>query len=105
MKGLTFKKHIVENLVKDCLLNPVRDIYSKTCQQFISRMNAQCKLKEQLKIMRQIFFMEAGHHMHQYAAELFENLDRGKPVDNQYMLNGHFIDSVRPLFEGKKTIS
>jgi hypothetical protein len=34
--------------------------------------------------------MEAGHHMHQYAVDLFKQLDRGHAVDNLYMLNGHF---------------
>jgi len=42
--------------------------------------------------------MEAGHHMHQYSVELFTQLDQGKPIDNLYLLNGHFLDTLKPLF-------
>ena len=42
--------------------------------------------------------MEAGHNMHQFSLELFKKLDLGRPIDNLYMLNGHFVDSLKPLF-------
>lgn len=36
--------------------------------------------------------------MHQFSVDLFRKLDDGSPIDNLYMLNGHFLDSLRPLF-------
>ena len=36
--------------------------------------------------------------MHQFASTLFKQLDNGRPVDNLYMLNGHFADTIKPLF-------
>lgn len=42
--------------------------------------------------------MEAGHQMHQFAIDLFNKLDSGHNVDNLYMLNGQFKDSLKPLF-------
>ena len=88
----------IETLIKDCIVQPIRMIHAKTCSHFIQRLDTQCKLIEHLQILRQVFFMEAGHNMHQFSLELFKKLDSGRPIDNLYMLNGHFIDCLKPLF-------
>jgi hypothetical protein len=46
--------------------------------------------------------MEAGNYMHEFSIELFRQLDSGLPVDNLYMINGHFQDTLRQLFETNK---
>ena len=47
--------------------------------------------------------MEAGHHMHEYAVDLFEKLDRGIKVDNLVLLNGHFHECIEGI--AKKTFT
>lgn len=76
--------------MKEAVVQSVRMVHGETCLRFIKEFNAKCKLNEHLKVLREVFFMEAGHHMHQYAVDLFKQLDRGHAVDNLYMLNGHF---------------
>lgn len=71
-------------------------IHARTCAHLLQRLSIQCKLKERLKFLRQVFFMEAGHQMHQFSVALFEQLDAGRPVDNLYLLNGHFQDALKP---------
>lgn len=76
--------------MKEAVVQSVRMVHGETCLRFIKEFNAKCKLNEHLKVLREVFLMEAGHHMHQYAVYLFKQLDRGHAVDNLYMLNGHF---------------
>ena len=42
---------------------------------FLTQMKTYCKLKENLQLVHSIYFMEAGHHMHLFASELFDDLD------------------------------
>ena len=39
-----FKKFTVENLIKECITVPIRQIFSKVCTRFVHRLNVQCKL-------------------------------------------------------------
>ena len=43
---------------------------------------------QHLSILRKVFFMEAGHHMHQFTKEIFDSLDKGNKVNNAVLLNG-----------------
>ena len=76
--------------MKEAVVQSVRTVHGETCLRFIKEFNAKCKLNEHLKVLPEVFFMEEGHHMHQYAVDLFKQLDRGHAVDNLYMLNGQF---------------
>ena len=43
---------------------------------------------QHLQILRKVFFMEAGHHMHQFTKDIFDSLDKGVKVSNSVLLNG-----------------
>ena len=70
---------------------------------FLNQIQSHCKVKEHLDLIHSIFFMEAGHHMHEYAVDLFEKLDRGIKVDNLVLLNGHFHECIEGI--AKKTFT
>ena len=50
-----------------------------------------------MDLLHSIFFMEAGHHMHQFSVDLFEKLDTGVRVDNLVLLNGHFHECIEGI--------
>lgn len=52
---------------------------------------------EHLEILQKIYFMEAGHHMHEFSREMFDKLDRGARVDSLVMLNGHFHECIEGI--------
>ena len=60
-------------------------------------MKTYCKLKENLQLVHSIYFMEAGHHMHAFASELFDDLDGGQTADNKVLLNAHFHNSIEGI--------
>ena len=60
-EAYSFRGLTAENFIKECMIVPVRSIYVKTCGRFIDRLNRQCKVEENLRVLRQVFFMEAGH--------------------------------------------
>lgn len=80
----------IENFVKETLSVPIKQIHQKACSRFIQKFNIHCKLNDHIKLLKQIFFMEAGNYMHEFSVELFKQLDSGLAVDNLYMINGHF---------------
>lgn len=60
-------------------------------------MKTYCKLKENLQLVHSIYFMEAGHHMHLFASELFDDLDTNNTADNKVLLNAHFHNSIEGI--------
>jgi len=60
-------------------------------------MQTYCKLLEHLQLVHNVFFMEAGHHMHAFAVELFDDLDAGIAIDNRVLLNAHFQNSIEGI--------
>ncbi|CDW85435.1 gamma-tubulin complex component 5 [Stylonychia lemnae] len=99
-KVYQFRQQTIENFIRTSLTIPIHQIYIKTCTRFVRKLNAQCKLQENLKTLRQIFFMEAGYQMHQFSTQIFKQLDKGKQIDNLYMINGHFNESVCQNLKG-----
>ena len=47
--------------MKDAVVQSVRTVHGETCLRFIKEFNAKCKLNEHLRVLREVFFMEAGH--------------------------------------------
>lgn len=84
----------VENYIKDCMSRPLKDIYSHTCARFIKKFEASCNLIGNLSNLRQIFFMEAGYQMHNFCTELFKQMDKGKIVNNLYLVNGKLHEAI-----------
>jgi len=41
--------------------------------------------------------MEAGHHLHSFAVELFDKLDNGVRFDSLVQLNSHFQESIEDI--------
>ena len=68
-----------------------------SCSIFLNQIQTYCKLKQHLDLLHSIFFMEAGHHMHQFSVELFDKLDSGSRVDNLVLLNGHFHECIEGI--------
>ena len=64
---------------------------------FFNQIQSYCKLQQHLDLVQSIFFMEAGHHMHSFAVELFDSLDQGLRLDNLVQLNAHFQNSIEGL--------
>ena len=50
-----------------------------------------------MDLLHSIFFMEAGHNMHEFAVDLFNKLDSGIKVDNLVVLNGHFHECIEGI--------
>jgi len=59
---------------------------------------------QHLKILRKVFFMEAGHHMHLFTKDIFESLDKGIKVNNVVLLNGQFQEALEGIAEKSKTV-
>eukprot|EP00347_Sterkiella_histriomuscorum_P006822 403351300 len=93
-KTYSFKHQTIENFVKQTLISPLHQIYIRTCSRFFKSLNTQCRFQETLKLLRQVYFMEAGHQMHQFGLSLFKQMDKGRTIDNLYMVNGQFRESV-----------
>lgn len=43
-----------------------------------------------LSILRKVFFMEAGLHMHLFTQDIFDDLEKGLKPSNTILINGHF---------------
>jgi hypothetical protein len=83
-----------------CLTNEIKRAQQITSDLFITQLERSCKLQQHLQILRKVFFMEAGHHMHLFTVDMFDKLDRGIKVNNLVLLNGHFLESLEG-FAGK----
>jgi hypothetical protein len=45
--------------------------------------------------------MEAGAHMKAFSDDIFENLDKGKRIDNLVLLNSHLLQSIEGICKVK----
>ena len=92
-----FADSSVEHFVATCLIQELQRSRKQTCNLFIKQIESRCKLFEHLEILQKVYFMEAGHHMHEFSRGMFDKLDRGVRVDSLVMLNGHFHECIEGL--------